>query len=63
VRTPDGWPERPSFGRFRTQIVDKPDGRRVTYYDWPDEANRAESVALVASGGDAPSRRQKDDGV
>ena len=63
MRTPEGWPERSAFGWFRTDIVDKPDGRRVTYYEWSDQADGGDSVDAVAAGADAPPALAKDDGV
>lgn len=51
---PEGWPDRPAFGRFRMVTVEKPDGRLVHYYDWPGEADADDrEEADASSSGDA----------
>ena len=58
----DGWPERPAFARFRLVVSVKPDGRRVAYYDWPEDPDGDDPLDQVA-GSEATPAWQVDDGV
>jgi hypothetical protein len=63
VGTPEGWPDRPAFGRFRMVTVEKPDGRRVQYYDWPGETDGGDPSDGDPAGADAIPQSGPDDGV